>query len=137
MRAGEVEFLQQMWNQFRPIEGILQAARKTGEAALGLVNALDPGGWQQPGGATLAEKGLERPLRPFEAEVAQSAHVGLERRGLLGIGGDVAGGKQPVEFLLIQRAVEPAQRILRRARQSNLAERDSQRELEGRAPSQT
>jgi hypothetical protein len=59
--------------------------------------------------------------------------VRLQRRGLLGAGGGVAGGKQPVEFLLGKRTVEPAQQKVRRPRQRNLAERNSQRKLEGRA----
>src|ERR1035437_2933003 len=45
----------------------------------------------------------------------------------------MAGGKQPVEFLLVEWTVKPAQRQMRRPRKRNLAERDSQRKFKGRA----
>jgi hypothetical protein len=72
-------------------------------------------------------------LRPLHVVTAQRAQIGNKGRGLLGVGGDVAGGKQPVELLLVERAVEPAQQKQRRPRQCNLTERDAQRKLEGRA----
>ncbi len=38
-------------------------------------------------------------MRALEAAAAQCAHVGLEGDGLLWIGGDLAGGEKPVEFV--------------------------------------
>ena len=45
----------------------------------------------------------------------------------------MAGGKQPVKFLFVERTFEPTQHEVHRTRQRSLSERDSQRELEDRA----
>ena len=118
-----MKLVEQTRNQLRPVERTLRAARESGQKALRRADALDPRSWKQLSGAPLAEEGRQSPMRPLQAKAAQGAHGCLQRRGLLGAGGGVAGRKQPVEFLLGKRTVKPAQQKVRRARQRNLAER--------------
>ena len=118
-----MKLVEQARNQLRPLERTLRAAREAGQKALRRADAFGPRSWKQFSGAPLAEEGRQSPLCAFQAVSPQGAHGCLQRRGLLGAGGGVAGGKQPVEFLLGKRTVEPAQQEVRRARQRNLAER--------------
>jgi len=74
-------------------------------------------------------------MGPLLAASAHRAQEGLERCGFLLVGGNVAGRKQPVQFLLLERAGEPAQRQVRCSRQGDLAQGDAQRELEEGAES--
>jgi hypothetical protein len=83
--------------------GFAGGARNRPEGVGRRRDALDPGSRQQARRRTARREGRQRPLRSFQAVAAQGAHVRLQRRGLLRAGGGVAGGKQPVEFLLIKR----------------------------------
>ena len=56
----------------------------------------------------------------------------MQRRGLLWVGGGEAGGKQPIEFLFVECAIEPSQEKMCGPRQRDLAERNPQRKLEER-----
>ena len=107
-----MEGFKQLRNQFGPVKRGLRAAGEVVEAAPGLVDAVDPGSGQ---GIVLrltgewGQEGFEGPVRLFEAAAAEGAHAGLEGGGFLGAGGGVAGGEKPVEFVLGERAGEPAE----------------------------
>ena len=130
-----MEGFKQLRNQFGPVKRGLRAAGEVVKAAPGLVDAFDPEGGQ---GIVLrltdecGKEGFEGPVRLFETVAADGAHVGLEGGGFLGAGGGVAGGEEPVDFVLGERAGEPAEQQVGGAREGDLAERDSKGELEER-----
>src|ERR1035438_3548605 len=103
-----------------------------GKTALRVSDAVDPDRWQGVGAGARMDKVGQRPLGLFQAAAAQRAHQRLQRGGFLRASDRVAGGEQPVQFVLGERAAEPAQQQKRGSRQSDLAQRDAERELEER-----
>ncbi|MGH9519438.1 MAG: hypothetical protein ACRD2D_07295, partial [Terriglobales bacterium] len=63
--------------------------------------------------------------------VADGAHAGLEGGGFLRVR-DEAGGKEPVDFVLLKRTGEPAEEQKRGAGDGNSRERNAERKFEGR-----
>ena len=91
-----------------------------GEAGLGFSNASSPGG-RQLRVQRRSNEGIEGPGRAREAAVAECSHISLERRGLLAVCRDLAGGEEPVEFvfaewIFFRRAGKPAEEQMRSAR---------------------
>lgn len=133
--GGETEGLEELGNEFGPVERGLRAAGLLGETTLGLGDPVGPGDGQgsfvRPAGER-SEEGVEGPGGTFEAATAQRAHAGLQGGGLGGAGGGVGGGEEPVEFVLGERGGEPTQKQVGGARERDLAERDAERELEER-----
>ena len=126
----KVDGIEQLRNQFGPVERSLRAAREFSQAALGFDHACDPSSGQQFVWR-LGDEGIEGPVGLLLAVAAEIAHMRLQGRGLLRVGG-VAGGEEPVEFVFGNRAGEPAEQQVSGVWQGNLAERDSKGELEER-----
>ena len=78
------------------------------------------------------DKSREGPVRLLLVQTAQFAHGRLKHGGFLRANRSVAGGEQPVEFVLGKRAGEPAQQQVRSLGKYDPTERDSEGELEER-----
>jgi len=72
-------------------------------------------------------------VRALQIAMAQGTHGGQQSRGLLRVGGGLAGREKPVQFRLGKCSVEPAEKQAGAAGQSHLAKRDAQREFKERS----
>ena len=100
--------------------GALRAARKARQRPLRRAHALHPGSGQQFSGAIARpERPVKRPLRSLQPVTAQGcAYTLAAPQILLRAGGDQAGREQPVQLLLGERAIQPAQHKQCRPRQT-------------------
>ena len=124
--------LKQPRNEFGPIEWALRAARKTPPGGVGLrcMRATQAGGNCCLG--VDADKAVQSPTGLLQSVAAERAHVCLQCGIFIEACGGVAGGEQPVEFVLGKRGGEPAQQQMSAPGKRDLAERHSERELEER-----